>query len=46
MQTEFEDAAFVLQPGEMSHIVETGSGVHLIERLALYMFHEPDNGLC
>ena len=32
MQKEFEQVAFTLKPGEMSGIVDTPSGVHLIER--------------
>ncbi|OWB68832.1 RNA polymerase II core binding protein [[Candida] boidinii] len=33
MQPPFEKAAFALQVGEISDIVETDSGVHLIERI-------------
>jgi len=32
MQKEFEEAAFALNVGEVSHVVQTASGLHLIER--------------
>lgn len=34
MQKAFEEATYALQPGQMSGVIETDSGVHLIERTA------------
>ncbi|KAK5174770.1 peptidyl-prolyl cis-trans isomerase Pin1 [Saxophila tyrrhenica] len=33
MQKEFEEASFALKPTEISNVVQTASGLHLIERL-------------
>lgn len=37
MQKEFEEASFALKPGEISPVIETASGLHLIERYVLFV---------
>lgn len=40
MQKEFEEASFNLKPGEISHVVQTASGLHLIERYVCALLFE------
>jgi hypothetical protein len=39
MQKEFEEASFALKPGEISPVIETASGLHLIERYVCLLRH-------
>lgn len=47
MQAEFEQASFALKPGEVSQIIETQSGLHIIERYVeiMVLFADMSRGL-
>ena len=40
MQKEFEEASFALKPGEISQVIQTASGLHLIERYVCDSSHD------
>jgi len=46
MQKEFEEASFALNPGEISPVIETASGLHLIERYVVSSAPLISCGLC
>ena len=41
MQAEFEQASFGLKPGEVSPVIETQSGLHIIERYVIQTSASP-----
>ena len=44
MQKEFEEASFGLKPGEISQVVQTASGLHLIERYVWFCAEPSTSG--
>ncbi|TKA51871.1 hypothetical protein B0A55_12891 [Friedmanniomyces simplex] len=50
MQKEFEEASFVLKPGEVSPVIETASGLHIIESIHVAahipLRNRPETAVC